>query len=374
MKLLILTQKVDINDDILGFMHGWIKEFAKYCEKVTVVCLQKGEYELPENVEVLSLGKEKYINQKSASLLKKLLNCYIVKLLYCWRFYQYIWHYRRSYDNVFVHMNPEYVMLGGWLWKVWDKKIGLWYTHKVVNLKLRMATKLADIVFTASKESFRLKSKKIRVMGHGIDVNRFKNYKLKIKNDEKFKIIYIGRISKIKNQKLLIEAIDILVNQNGFTNLEVSLVGGIVTKEDRDYLDRLKILIRERKLNQYIDLIGSIANKDITKIYNQADLSINLCPTGGLDKAVLESMACEILVIVLNKAFVDILESYKYKLVLNGEDEKELAEKIKQIIKITPKKREDIGKKLRQIVVKDHSLDNLIKKIIKNFNLLLTTR
>jgi len=43
MKLLIVTQKVDINDDVLGFFHDWIKEFAKNCEKVTVICLGKGE-------------------------------------------------------------------------------------------------------------------------------------------------------------------------------------------------------------------------------------------------------------------------------------------------------------------------------------------
>ncbi len=59
MKLLILTQKVDKNDDILGFFHGWIAEFARYCEKVTVVALEVHEYDLPRNVKVLSLGKEK---------------------------------------------------------------------------------------------------------------------------------------------------------------------------------------------------------------------------------------------------------------------------------------------------------------------------
>jgi hypothetical protein len=58
MKLLIITQKVDINDPILGFFHRWIEEFAKHCEKITVICLYKGTYNLPNNVKVLSLGKE----------------------------------------------------------------------------------------------------------------------------------------------------------------------------------------------------------------------------------------------------------------------------------------------------------------------------
>lgn len=34
MRLLIITQKVDENDAILGFFHGWIAEFAKHCEQL----------------------------------------------------------------------------------------------------------------------------------------------------------------------------------------------------------------------------------------------------------------------------------------------------------------------------------------------------
>jgi len=94
MKLLILTQIVDLNDDVLGFMHGWIAEFAKNCELVTVICLKKGETNLPDNVKVLSLGKE-----TGRSRIKYLLN-----------FYRYIWQYRGNYDNIFVHMNEQYVL------------------------------------------------------------------------------------------------------------------------------------------------------------------------------------------------------------------------------------------------------------------------
>ena len=55
MRLLILTQKVDQNDDILGFFHGWIREFSKNFETITVISLGVGEYNLPANVRVLSL-------------------------------------------------------------------------------------------------------------------------------------------------------------------------------------------------------------------------------------------------------------------------------------------------------------------------------
>ena len=58
MKLLIITQKIDQNDDILGFFHRWVEEFAKNTEKVVVIAQFVGQYNLPENIEVFSMGKE----------------------------------------------------------------------------------------------------------------------------------------------------------------------------------------------------------------------------------------------------------------------------------------------------------------------------
>ena len=58
MRLLIITQKVDRSDPILGFFHRWLVEFAAHCEKVTVIGQLVGEHDLPRNVDVHSLGKE----------------------------------------------------------------------------------------------------------------------------------------------------------------------------------------------------------------------------------------------------------------------------------------------------------------------------
>jgi len=56
MKLLIITQKVDINDDNLGFFHRWLEKLASRFEKLSVICLAEGEHHLPSNVAVFSLG------------------------------------------------------------------------------------------------------------------------------------------------------------------------------------------------------------------------------------------------------------------------------------------------------------------------------
>jgi len=155
MKLLIVTQKVDIQDDNLGFFHRWIEEFAKHCELLTVICLQRGEYHLPSNVKVLSLGKE----TRSS------------RILYLWNFYKYIFLERNNYNGVFVHMNKEYVLLGGFLWKLWNKKVTLWYAHGHTNWILRVAEKIVDTIFTSTKSGCRLNSPKIKIVGQGIDVD-----------------------------------------------------------------------------------------------------------------------------------------------------------------------------------------------------------
>ena len=47
------------------------------------------------------------------------------------------------------------------------------------------------------------------------------------------------------------------------------------------------------------------------------------------------------------------------------EDYQELAKRIKLIINLTEEERKRIGQDLREIVVKEHSLERLVKKIIE---------
>ena len=100
MSLLILTQKVDSSDPLLGFFHRWIEEFARYQDSITVICLEEGHHKLPANVRIFSLGKEKHRSRSAYVLM----------------FYKHIWRERKKYDSVFVHMNQEYILATGWLW------------------------------------------------------------------------------------------------------------------------------------------------------------------------------------------------------------------------------------------------------------------
>lgn len=309
MKLLVFTQKIDKDDSVLGFFCGWLDELSKHFEEINVICLEKGIYQNPSNVNVFSLGKEKKTGKLG----------YIKNLFY------FLWKLRGKYDKVFVHMNPEYIVLCGWLWKLTGKKIFLWYTHRQVDLKLRIAKKFSNIIFTSAKESFNIKSKKVKIMGHGIKVSSFRKPE-GFKPHEKFTIISVGRITPIKNLDILIEASEILKNSN--FDFEVLIVGAPAKESDASYLKKMEEMVSSKNLQNTVKFAGNVPNSSIREYYWQSDISVNLSPTGGIDKAVLESMASGLPVLASNKAFGDYFGDYAGELLFPERNSRELAEKI----------------------------------------------
>ncbi len=344
MRLLICTQKVDKNDDVLGFFHDWVGEFARQATAVTVLALEVGAYDLPANVRVFSLGKEKRPS----------------RLLYIFNFYRIIWRERKNYDAVFVHMNPEYVVLGGILWKALGKRIALWYTHKSVNTTLRLAAHGADAVFTASPESFRLPTKKLHIMGHGIDAARWGA--LPRHRDDKFYILTIGRLSRTKGYTTFLEALKLLKESGKI--FEALIVGGPVTPDDERYVSELTEEIRRRGLWGIVYSVGAVAHHDIGQYLAKADLFVNMSATGSLDKAVLEAMAAKIPVLTSNEGLATVPAKQKDTCMFTPGDAKEFAAKMTTLMDMSDAERTQLGEELRAIVTQDHALPALIKRIL----------
>jgi glycosyltransferase involved in cell wall biosynthesis len=350
MKLLILTQKVDIDDPILGFFHRWIEEFVKRCQNVTVICLQKGEYHLPENVKVLSLGKEKYL--RYSHIIRRLVSLY--------RFYKYIWQERKNYDAVFVHMNQEYIILGGFLWRFLGKKIAFWYNHQHGNLITKLVSIIANLVFYTSPFAFTSRFKNAKIMPAGIDTELFKKNEniQKISNS----ILYLGRISPVKNVDVLIEAAKLLDKEG--TDFILNIVGEAGEK-DKEYFEEIKKISKSLEESGKIKFWGVIPNYKTPEIYNQNEVFINLSPSGLFDKTILEAMSCETITIVSSKAFQGVLPDF---LIFKENDAKDLKDKINGMLNRTKEEKREICKKIRKYVVENHNLDILIDKIIMFLN------
>ena len=339
MKLLIVTQVVDTEHPILGFFHRWISEFAKHFETIHVIALQVGKYDLPENVFVHSLGKEEAAG----------------RFEYIKRFYEYVWKYRNEYDSVFVHMNQEYVLLAGVLWKVLGKKIYLWYTHKHVGLRLRLSELFVTKIFSASKESFRLKTKKLIVTGHGIDTTQFENM-CPVRDSKKIRLITIGRISPVKQYEVLIDAVAKL-QQKGLP-VTLSIIGGVSGVHEEEYLQDLK----NKSKDLPVVFHGAVPHSQISEYLRNSDIFLNVSKTGSLDKAVLEAMAAGVIPVTSNEGLTSTLGDMKELLYVKGED---MASRIEELFSLSEKQWADMQKKVQTIVIKQHSLQALITNLAK---------
>ena len=288
MKLLIVTQKVDENDDVLGFFHSWLLEFAKQVDRIEVICLWEGEHSLPSNVRVHSLGKERGAG----------------KIRQFFTFYLLLFTLHRSYSAIFVHMNPIYLVLAGWYWRLFGRKTVLWYTHKNVDFKLKGAHIFANVIATASKESFTLRSNKVVVLGHGIDGKMFTRPGGYVRKHNGILLLLVGRITPIKNQILAVEVLYEIRARR--IDARLQLLGAPISSSDYDYLKKVETKARDLELEKFVEFVGSIPNKETPKYYWEADVSLNPLPTGGLDKVVLESVVAGTPIVTTNKSFASL--------------------------------------------------------------------
>lgn len=339
MKLLICTQAVDSRDSNLGFFHTWITEFAKHCEQVTVVCLREGEHSLPGNVRVLSLGKE----QGSGRLVR------------VWRFLRYI---RSSdYDAVFVHMNPEYILLGGYWWRRWGKKVGLWYAHKSVTWKLRHALRFVDRVFTVAENSFGIATPKLKVLGHGIDTNLFAPA-MHVENAG-LRIATVGRVAESKRLLEMMAVLDVLYERG--QKFSFTIVGEPVTEAEEVYAARLSEEIAKRPYQGQVQMLGAVPHHMLPDVLHAQDVLFNFGTTGNMDKAGLEALAAGVALFSTNAHFEDLLAPWG--LYVASPNPEHIAQALLHFFGRGDQSA--ILATLRNKVVAEHSLSTLIPKILK---------
>ena len=340
MRLLIITQKVDVKDPVLGFFVGWINELSNHFEHITVICLGKGEYTLPKHVKVLSLGKEQGVS----------------KITYLFRFYTYIWTERKNYDSVFVHMNAEYIVLGTPIWKILCKKIALWYNHQHAGLMARFAFLLPNFIFYTADRAYASRVNRAYQMPVGVDSDFFRGNNNISKKPRS--ILFLSRISPVKRLDVLIEAVSILVERGVDCTLSVY---GDVPSRDKEYYDSIF-----KKASPLIDkgvasFKGGISTSTTPAIYNEYEIYVNLTNSGSFDKTIVEAACSETIILASNKTLEnDFGSDYLFK---EG-DALDCANKLQNILEMNDSKKEEVGKRFRKYGLR-HDIKVLVQSIVK---------
>lgn len=271
MRLLVCTQAVDTENPVLGFFHAWLVELAKHVERIEVICLYEGAHELPSNVTVHSLGKERGRAGR---------------VRYASRFLKLAWRLRGAYDAAFVHMNQEYILLAGPLWKLLGKRVYMWRNHYTGSWLTNLAAVFCTAVFCTSRQSYTARYRKTRLMPVGVDTDRFRP-------DPRMprvpgSILFLARMDPSKDPLMLLHALREL-REKGIA-CRATFVGS-PSPGNEAYYRSLVGRAEPYGLADRVSFLPAVAHAETPDLYRTHEVFVNCSPSGMLDKTLFEAAA-----------------------------------------------------------------------------------
>jgi len=355
MRVLFVTQVVDRTDDNLGAVHGWIAAMAREVEAVHVLALRTGVMDLPPNVVVHSLGKDRG-NGKIQQL--AIFNSVVGRLVL-----------RRQLDVFFAHMVPRYALLLAPYRLLFRIPTVMWYAHNSADLRLRAASLVVDRFVTVSRDSFPLRSGRCEVVGHGIDTEIFRppdSPRTRMPG-QTIRFLSLGRISPRKELATLISAADLLVNRWKLHGLEFEIAGAPLAREDHGYLAHLRSRVHDLGLDNYFSFTGGVPHSETVHRLQECDFFVNMHVEGGLGKAVLEAMSCARPAIVSTPTYYESFPEYRRTFLFVPRDAGSLAERMRDAAAMSIETREEAGRRLRRWVVEEHDVRRQMSRLVAVF-------
>lgn len=345
MRVLMITQRVDQTHDVLGFTTRWITELASHIDSLTVLTGYAGDYDLPKNVSVYSYGKERGFSKPRRVL----------------RFERIVASIALSnrVDVVFAHMIPDYVNASfPWL-KLRGIPYVLWFAHGATNRKIRLAHRLSTRIVTSTDAAFNLSDKKVIRVGQGIDMDEFQPGKQRASRTE---LLGLGRIDRVKNFDVAIEAVGQLVTEG--RDVCLRLVGEPMRADD-SYLDELAAKAAEHDIRDHVKFAGSVPHTQVVEEYQRAGLFVNPSQTGSLDKTEVEAMACGTPVVSCNTSYRDLVQEAELDRCLTFEDPDPaaLVDRLRWVLDADDGTYANLSEKSRKTVRRRHSLEDQMARI-----------
>lgn len=345
MKLLLTTQVIDPKHPILGFFIGWIEAFAEKFDEVHVICLQKGEYALPDNVYVYSLGKEEGENN----------------LKYIYRFYTYFWHifFHVRVTYVLFHMGAIYNVMAAPFFmvrKFYGTQFYWWKTHGHIDFVGRLALLFVDRVCTAIRESFPVETRKRVEVGHAIDTSLF------APGEEKQKppvLLFVGRLSRSKHVEQVLEVTKKL--QEKGISFQTRIIG---TRADETYARELDAMVDELGISSLVTFVNGMPHADLVSEFQGATVFMNPSDNDGLDKVVLEAMVSGTAVLTANASFKRVLS--EYGLFMERDNISQYTNKTIELLDMDSGTYTSLTEPLVGLVRREHALSTLADRIFNN--------
>ena len=190
------------------------------------------------------------------------------------------------------------------------------------------------------------KQQNIHVIPNGIDTQIFKPMSEKFFS-EKIRLFFVGRLHPEKNIENLLEAI------NNLKNITIKIIGqGPLEKN---------ILKFKKKYDLDLELISSIPNNELPRIYAMADIYIQPSLYEGNPKTILEAMSCGLPVIATSVDGIKNIIKHKENGYLCETGIKSIESAIMEVI-ANKNLKENMAINARKFVEENYNLDIIIRK------------
>lgn len=353
MRVLAIIQSWDSQDQVRGFVTGWMEKLAEKVDQLAILALEQRQPATRPNIFVYSLGKENYQGPLR-------------------RFY-YLWQWHRqirkilalhSPQVIFTHMTPIYSVLAYPYSRAAGIPVFTWFLHPRASFITKLAHWLSTKVVSATAASYPYKKDKLVALGHGIDTNLFTPQFSARLNPPL--LISVGRISPIKDYETIIKAAGLLKKSSGRA-FQLAIIGGVINAEDRVYQERLRQLVIQLNLEDSVQLAPSQNQNNLVSWYQRASLHINATQPGSGDKVNLEAMACGTPSLMASPTFSETITPYQKQLLFHYQNPEDLSLKIMNFLALEENQRQELGKKLREAVIEHHNLDKLMTNLVALF-------
>src|SRR5919109_5124643 len=157
MRLLFVTQQVDPEHPALGATVPKIAALARRVEEVVVLADGAVPDALPTNARLRTFGARTKAGR--GARFEAALAAELPAL--------------RGGGAVVAHMCPIYAVLAAPLVRPLRIPLLLWFTHWRASRLLGLAERVSTTIISVDQRSFPLSSRKLRAIGHGIDLEEF---------------------------------------------------------------------------------------------------------------------------------------------------------------------------------------------------------
>lgn len=239
--------------------------------------------------------------------------------------------------------------------------------YNAIMVKPNLIIAVSNFIKNHIQQEYKIPENKIQVIHRGADLDYFSRKKvlnarivkiidnLKLQEDKNI-ILLPGRFTTWKGHDLLLKALEDIRSEN--------FICLMVGKSNQKYNNYLQKLIKAKGLAGKVQMLDHVSDMPALYMISTIVLSTSTRPE-AFGRIAIEAGAMEKIIIATNLggARETILDN-KTGFLFNHESSRELSEKIKKVLSLDPKTREEMGIKARERIEKYFSSEKMISNIL----------